>query len=246
MAASLAVRTRSLWADRHKNGLSAAGRRSRSFMWCLGLCLLNSFLTLLLKGSPAWRGWRGSWLGEESNHLLCTANAQRTLILKDINNYYYSFFLFFFLKKCSRTKSSRLWPQKVYPENNTLPLRGASLTAIYPGLYIGLLNSCYGNSVNRIRVTTEGFSGIVFLREKNGSLNASFTEISWKSKAPFSQVLSSVHDVLKSRRCSSYRRTGSMSGRQKDRRNCGGYRMPRGHISARRQRKWNHLEWLSG
>lgn len=49
--------------------------------------------------------------------------------------------------------------------------------AIYPGLYIALLNSCYDNSVNRIQVTTEGFSGIVSFREKNSSFNASFTEI---------------------------------------------------------------------
>lgn len=48
--------------------------------------------------------------------------------------------------------------------------------AIYPGLYIAGLNSCHGNSVNRIRVTTEGFSGIVLFRKKNGGFNASFAK----------------------------------------------------------------------
>lgn len=66
-----------------------------------------------------------------------------------------------------------------------------------------------------------------------------------KAKLPFYRSLSSARDVLKSQRCSSDRTTGSVSGSQKDRRNCGSYPMPRGHVSARRQRTGNHLEWLS-
>lgn len=50
--------------------------------------------------------------------------------------------------------------------------------AICPGLYIALLNSCHDNLVNRIQMTTEGFSGIVFFREKNGNFNADFSKIS--------------------------------------------------------------------
>lgn len=50
--------------------------------------------------------------------------------------------------------------------------------ATYPGLCIALLNSYHDNLVNRIQVTTEGFSGIVLFGEKNGGFNASSTKIS--------------------------------------------------------------------
>ena len=151
-------------------------------MWCFGLCLLNSFL-ILLKGTPAWEAGGVAtaedtfdW-GSKLNTFSASTNVQRhlkgqrILILKD------DLLLKKKKKKRSRTKSSKWQRQKVYPENNTLPWSGASFMAIYPGLYIALLNSCYDNSVNRIQVTTEGFSSIVSFREKNGSFNASFTEI---------------------------------------------------------------------
>lgn len=124
-------------------------------------------------------------------------------------------------KKGSWTKIKQMWPGKVCPENNSLPWSGASFMAIYPGLYIALLNSCYDNSVNRIRVTTEGFSGIVFFGE-NGSVNASFTKISWKSRAPFSGALYMIFSKIKDAGCgcSSYGATGHVSGIRKGRRNC--------------------------
>lgn len=90
------------------------------------------------------------------------------------------------------TKPSKLF----YPENNTLHLSRASFMAIYPGLYIPLLSSCHDNLVNRIQGTTEGFSGIVFFREKNGSFNASFTKISWKGTAAFLQVVRYIHGMF--------------------------------------------------
>lgn len=56
----------------------------RPFMWCLGFCLLNSF-PILLKGSPARRGWWGSncWrqseLQERTNHLPSPHECVKTL-----------------------------------------------------------------------------------------------------------------------------------------------------------------------
>lgn len=145
--------------------------------------LLVQFLILLKEVQPGEAGARGRLPRhfrpqKQTNHLLHANTCAETLGRSKESD---------FSKMTNIKKKKKMSQDKTLQfsgdlANSTLrkgpPSSPASFMAIYPGLCIWLLNGCHDNSVNRIQVTSEGFSGIVLFREKNGSFKPSSTKIS--------------------------------------------------------------------